>query len=199
MEHVAGRYTGEKLMKTFVSKSFREIGGRLEQRLNDLLWPYQKSHPSTQNPSFSARVSPAKRARCSESTEDSDHKRIDEDGVQAYDSWVETALDLNFTHNLVSAADTLDTADAYYDVSIVSGHAEQSLIRHSWHWTRSSITPLSWASKQFFLMVSRAYSPTTMLPNWKVTVWLTLPLSLHMLSKSARCWSIKSKCSTKSS
>ena len=49
--HIGGRYTGEKLMRAFINRSFNDIGSRLEQKLNELLWPYQKSHLSTQNPS----------------------------------------------------------------------------------------------------------------------------------------------------
>uniref|UniRef100_UPI0015E86CC0 hypothetical protein n=1 Tax=Brucella melitensis TaxID=29459 RepID=UPI0015E86CC0 len=90
---------------------------KLEQRLNDLLWPYQKSHPSTQHPSFSAHVSPTDRTQRNESTGDSTHSESGDVEIAANDSWASTALKLNFPNNLVYAADALDTADAYYDVS----------------------------------------------------------------------------------
>lgn len=158
--HVAGRYTGEKLMLAFVNQSLTAIGSRLEQRLSDLLWPYQKSHPSTQHPSFSAQVNASERRQRSESTGDSTHSESDVAGVDADDSWATTALKLRLPHNLVYAADALDTADAYYDVSLSTGNKGQSLITHSWHWILSLTTPLSWELKQSFSTISRVCSPT---------------------------------------
>lgn len=113
--HVAGRHTGEKLMHAFISRSLGEIGSKLEEKLNELLWPYQNSHPSTQNPNYSSRVSLAKEVQCSQINKDSE----DDEGENDTDaSWAEIALKLNYRHELVSAARALDLTDAYYDVSI---------------------------------------------------------------------------------
>jgi hypothetical protein len=116
--HVGGRHTGEKLMRGFMDQSFNEIGSKLEQKLTELLWPYQKSHPSTQNPKYSSRISLSKKTQCSqnvkESTDDKDNEENDDSDV----SWAETALKLNYENELVFAAEALDITDAYYDVSI---------------------------------------------------------------------------------
>jgi hypothetical protein len=129
--HVGGRHTGEKLMHAFIDKSFDEIGNRLEQRLNDLLWPYQKSHPSTQNPNYSSRVSPSKKTLHAQDNDDTkdDEGDDDEEEIDSDASWAETALKLNYQHDLVFAAEALDITDAYYDVSISLQQYWQSLIR----------------------------------------------------------------------
>jgi hypothetical protein len=113
--HVGGRHTGEKLMRTFIGPSFSEIGSRLEQKLNELLWPYRKSHPSTQNLSYSSRV---RRFKKTQRSQEDGKNGEDEAGSDA--SWAETALKLNYQHDLVFAAEALDITDAYYDVSISS-------------------------------------------------------------------------------
>jgi hypothetical protein len=164
--HVAGRYIGEKLMLAFVYQSLTEIESKLERRLNDLLWPYQKSHPSTQHPSFSAHVNPSERTQRSESTGDGTHSESGDAGIDADDSWARTALKLNFPNNLVYAADALDTADTYYDVSISTKDKGKSLIIHSWRWILSSTTQPFWESKQSFLTISRLCSPTMMSRSW---------------------------------
>jgi hypothetical protein len=183
--HVAGKYTGDKLMLAFVYQSLTEIETRLGKRLNDLLWPYQKSHPSTQHPSFSAHVNPPDRTQRSESTGESTHSSNGDVGIDADDSWASTALKLNFPNNLVYAADALDTADAYYDVSTSTNDKGLSLIMRSWRWIRSSITQPFWESKQSFLTVSRLYSPTMMSHSWQAIVWLRLLLNLLAPSRSA--------------
>ncbi|GAB7326472.1 hypothetical protein MBLNU13_g10472t1 [Cladosporium sp. NU13] len=118
--HVGGRHTGEKLMHAFIEKSFDGIGNRLEQRLNDLLWPYQKSHPSTQNPNYSSRVNPSKKtlhAQDNDGSED-DEDDEDEEEIDSDASWAEIALKLNYQHDLVFAAEALDITDAYYDLAL---------------------------------------------------------------------------------
>ncbi|KAM0721528.1 hypothetical protein Q7P37_002453 [Cladosporium fusiforme] len=119
--HVGGRHTGEKLMHAFIDRSFNEIGSRLEQRLNDLLWPYQKSHPSTQNPNYSWRVTPSKKTQRSQNSDDGEVDGDDEDGEEEFDSddsWADIAVKLNYQHELVFAAEALDITDAYYDTKL---------------------------------------------------------------------------------
>lgn len=121
--HVAGRHTGEKLMHVFVDRSLGKIGNKLEEKLDELLWPYQNSHPSTQNPYYSSRVSIAKEVQCSQIESDSDDDDGDgnDDGEDyANASWAEIALKQKYRHELVSAARALDLTDAYYDVSTSS-------------------------------------------------------------------------------
>jgi hypothetical protein len=183
--HVANKYTGDKLMHAFVYQSLEEIESKLEQRLNDLLWPYQKSHPSTQHPSFSAHVNPSERTQRSESTGDGTHSESGDAGIDADDSWARTALKLSFPNDLVDAADALDTADQYYDVSISTKDNGKSLIIYRWRWIRSSTTQPFWESKQSFLTMSRLYSPTMMSRSWRVTVWLRLLLNSLARSRSA--------------
>lgn len=116
--HVAGRHTGEKLMNAFIDRPFNEIGKKLVQRLNDLLWPYQKSHPSTQNPNYSSRVSPSKKTQRSQDIADSKNDENNEQKLDADDAWAEIAVKLKYRHDFVFAAEALDITDAYYDVSI---------------------------------------------------------------------------------
>lgn len=130
--HIGGRYTGEKLMRAFINRSFNDIGSRLEQKLNELLWPYQKSHLSTQNPSYSLRVSPAKKMQRSQSVEDGEDDENDGEELES-DSWAEIALKFNYEHDLVFAAKAIDITDAYYDVSISLQRHRRPLIRQSWH------------------------------------------------------------------
>jgi hypothetical protein len=116
--HVAGRHTGEKLMHAFVDRSLGEIGNKLEEKLDELLWPYQNSHPSTQNPYYSSRVSIAREVQCSQIESDSDGSDDGEDQTNA--PWAEIALKQKYRHELVSAARALDLTDAYYHVSTSS-------------------------------------------------------------------------------
>ena len=112
--HVAGQYTGEKLMHTFIDQSFHEIGNKLDEKLEELLWPYLKSHPSTQDPRYNSSVSPGTRLKNGQSSTDSDD---DEDEASiVFESWTERAQTLNWEHELVFAAEALDMTDAYYDV-----------------------------------------------------------------------------------
>ena len=113
--HIAGRHTGEKLMQAFVDRSLGELGSKLEEKLNELLWPYQNSHPSTQNPYYSAQVSLAKETQRSKIDIDSEDDE-DKDDIDA--SWAEIASKLEYDHELVDAARALDLTDAYYNVSI---------------------------------------------------------------------------------
>ena len=113
--HVGGRHTGKKLMDGFIHQSLSEIGIKLEQKLTELLWPHQKSHLSTENPKYHSRVSASKKTLCSRNVEGSTDDRESED--QNYvDSWSEIALKLDFQPRLLSAAEALDTTDAYYEV-----------------------------------------------------------------------------------
>lgn len=111
---VGGRYTGEKLMRTFVDPSFVEIGRKLEAKLDELLWPYRKSHPSTQNPRYTSRVSPAKSLQDSDSIQNGEERGEQTDVA----IWTEEAKRQKFDHDLVFAAEAIDTTDAYYDVRV---------------------------------------------------------------------------------
>jgi hypothetical protein len=115
--HVAGRYTGEKLIRAFMNSSFTQIGSTLEAKLDELLWPYRKSHPSTQNPKYSSGVRPNQKAQASHNDQESS------DGANAChddESWTETAQRLKYMDELISAANAIVIADVYYDVSIPS-------------------------------------------------------------------------------
>jgi hypothetical protein len=116
--HVAGRYTGEKIMRAFLDPSFRQIESNLEAKLNELLLPYRNSHPSTQNPAYSSRIRPTQKTNSSqdgqESLDSEDEAHVDSS------SWMETARRLKYEHELIIAAEALDTTDAYYEVSVLS-------------------------------------------------------------------------------
>lgn len=109
-------------MSRFINQSLLECGNRLEEKLKELLWPHQNSHPSTQNPLYRSRVSVnlAKELSCSQTNSDDEHEEDCEDEVVPDASWAEIALKLNYHPDLVHAARTLDSSDAYYDVSIPS-------------------------------------------------------------------------------
>jgi hypothetical protein len=106
------------LMHAFVDRSLGEIGNKLEEKLDELLWPYQNSHPSTQNPYYSSRVSIAREVQSSQIESDSDGSDDGEDQTNA--PWAEIALKQKYRHELVSAARALDLTDAYYHVSTSS-------------------------------------------------------------------------------
>jgi hypothetical protein len=116
--HVAGRYTGEKLMRAFLDPSFAQIGSNLEAKLEELLWPYRKSHLSTQNPAYSSRVRPTQKTKSSQDGQESSNGE-DEAPIDS-SSWMETARRLKYKKDLIFAAETLDTTNAYYEVSILS-------------------------------------------------------------------------------
>lgn len=48
--YVAGHLTDGKLIHAFIEQSCVEIEGKLDSKLEELLWPYRRSHLSTQNP-----------------------------------------------------------------------------------------------------------------------------------------------------
>lgn len=102
--YVAGRYTGEKLLEQFIHDSFDSKYTKLKDKLKELLWPYQKSHPVTYNPKYSARLNPK-----SLSSSEGD---LDESSTL----WANVARELRFEDNLVFAAEALDKAEVYYEV-----------------------------------------------------------------------------------
>jgi hypothetical protein len=115
---VAGRYTGEKIMRTFLEPSFRQIESNLEAKLNELLWPYRNSDPSIQNPAYSSRIRPTQKVK---SSQDGQESRDSENEAHIdSSSWMETARRLKYEHELIFAAEVLGTTDAYYEVSVLS-------------------------------------------------------------------------------
>lgn len=115
--YVADRHTGEKLMHAFMEQSYVDIGTKLDAKLDELLWPYQKSHPSTQNPNYTSNVSAGKKKQGSES--DDDGEEVEADSCVAA-SWTEAAEQLDLPDDLIFAAEALDITDAYYNVSSLS-------------------------------------------------------------------------------
>ena len=106
--HVAGRHTGEALMRECVYSNKGFYGNRraLEDKIHELLWPFTKSHPMTYNPKYSTRVAAKPESPSASAT-----------GAQR---WGDIAIDTpGFTDDMISAADALDQTEAYYDVSAV--------------------------------------------------------------------------------
>ena len=91
--HVVGQYTADSLFENHIDSELDRRGGLLRAKVSDLLWPYQAAHPVTYHPSLSART-------CKGNMETFAHALEERD-------------------ELLPAAQALDQAQAYYDVSLV--------------------------------------------------------------------------------
>ena len=93
--HVAGRYTGDKLVMHYIESAFEKKYEALLKEMQNILWPFQKCHPITYSPRFVSRVW--------KGNQNSNQHKIS-----------------NFAKGkseLALAAEAIDLAEAYYDVS----------------------------------------------------------------------------------
>ena len=111
--HIAGAYTGEALMREYVYPAFDQKSALLDSKIAELLWPFQKSHPITLNPSFGGEAAT------------SGSRAINGEAGTAVGTaqtdvplpWATIARDINFSLEEVDAANALDQTEAYYEVS----------------------------------------------------------------------------------
>ncbi|OQO06212.1 hypothetical protein B0A48_08800 [Cryoendolithus antarcticus] len=102
VNYVAGPHTGQKLLRLF-DPYFRDLRRRLDAKVDELIWPYVKSHLSTQNPTFAASMQSA---------------TVPTVDGEPTESWKRIAKSEGFSSSLVSAADALDSATRYYWLSL---------------------------------------------------------------------------------
>ena len=104
--HVAGPHTGDALLRAYVypradGEGFDSRRTFLEAKINELLWPYNKSHPMTYHSSYNTKVN-------SDSQSQFKARKL---------KWVDLARsDNRFSVDMVHAADALDKTEDYYDV-----------------------------------------------------------------------------------
>lgn len=91
--HVAGRHTGEKIMQYHMNPAFDRKSDVLDDKISELLWPFQKSHPITYNVAFEKSLS-------------SKHDPF---------KWILMSGDDKDA--MYSAMEAIDQADSYYSVS----------------------------------------------------------------------------------
>lgn len=104
--HVAGRHTGKKLMQTYVNPAFDAKYKRLEEKVAELLWPYQKCHLITDNPRWFARTQ-------SQSVDGTDAE-VAKPQLLPWSAHVASLRQCSKEHRV--AAEAMDRADVYYDV-----------------------------------------------------------------------------------
>lgn len=94
VSHVAGRHTGEQLMQKYINPAFDNKATALDDKITELLRPYQKSHPITYNPMMIDVGS-------------SNHEPEEREAYAKAHSW---------TKDIFLAAQALDRTEAYYEV-----------------------------------------------------------------------------------
>lgn len=90
--HVAGSHTAGRLFEHHIDPALDTKGDRLSEKVSDILWPYRASHPITYHGQLDSRTA-----------EDNES------------SWAHKAR--RDREDLLPAAQALDQAEAYYDVS----------------------------------------------------------------------------------
>ncbi|KAK3636443.1 hypothetical protein LTR56_014230 [Elasticomyces elasticus] len=104
--HAAGKYTADKLMERYFYPALDKASDALDSKVNELLWPYQKSHPMTANPRYRP-----KKDRASSPG--------DEQGLaHTTGSRVEQAQTAALPSSSVTAAEALDRAEMYYEIAL---------------------------------------------------------------------------------
>lgn len=113
-KHVAGQHTAARLMSMFIHPAFDKKNIVLNEKAQELLWPYQKTYPSTYNPAFESASrdgSINRTAHCAEGN----HWYL------TTKSWTDVAQQSNLSEARVTAAKAIDHAEAYYNASIHYG------------------------------------------------------------------------------
>jgi len=108
---VAGRHAGEKVMRKFLNEPLERKQDALESKIKELLWPYQKSHPMMYNPEYLSRLSAPSFSASSDASSRRDEELFSERYAKAAE------FDLQLPCDLVSAAEAMDKAEVYYEVS----------------------------------------------------------------------------------
>jgi len=107
VDQVAGRYTGHKLMEAYVNPAFDVKYARLEEKIGELLWPYQRCHLITDNPRRFTRTQP----------QVNDGAGVGVVGPSfPWSAYAASHPQCTNEHRI--AAEAMDRADVYYDVSI---------------------------------------------------------------------------------
>lgn len=117
--HIAGDHTAQKLMREFVNPTFDRKDENLEAKVEELLWPYQRSHPITENPTLGfTRLSVSSETEFAGDTEtevDTPYVRqVEQDEIGL--RWKKYARKNKFPPRQLNAADALDHAEEYYEV-----------------------------------------------------------------------------------
>ncbi|KAK4890570.1 hypothetical protein LTR27_010732 [Elasticomyces elasticus] len=96
--HAAGKHTADKLMERYFYPALDKASDTLDSKINELLWPYQKSHPMTANPRYRSQKDTASSAitGC----------RVDQAQVATLPS------------SSIAAAEALDRAEMYYEIAL---------------------------------------------------------------------------------
>ncbi|KAK5725055.1 hypothetical protein LTR17_013254 [Elasticomyces elasticus] len=104
--HAAGKYTADKLMERYFYPALDRASDSLDSKVNELLWPYQKSHPMTANPKY-------------RSKKDKTSSFSDEQGLaHTTGSRVDQAQTAALPSSSVTAAEALDRAEMYYQIAL---------------------------------------------------------------------------------
>ncbi|KAK5674786.1 hypothetical protein LTS10_012522 [Elasticomyces elasticus] len=104
--HAAGKYTADKLIERYFYPALDKASDSLDSKVNELLWPYQKSHPMTANPKY-------------RSKKDRVSSLSDEQGLaHTTGSRVDQAQTAALPSSSVTAAEALDRAEMYYEIAL---------------------------------------------------------------------------------
>ena len=119
---VAGAHTGNQLLNHHIHPAFAKKTGLSTSKLQELLWPYQNSHPTTYNRGYLASI---QHIRNVDGDED-DSQASDEDDSQVGDvdapsqiRWTSEARERGLSNELLVAAEAIDRAEAYYKVCLL--------------------------------------------------------------------------------
>ncbi|KAK4952403.1 hypothetical protein LTR10_009209 [Elasticomyces elasticus] len=96
--HAAGKYTADKLMERYFNPALDKASDALDSKVNELLWPYQKSHPMTANPRYRSKKDMASSAITG--------SRADQAQIAVLPS------------SSITAAEALDRAEMYYEIAL---------------------------------------------------------------------------------
>ncbi|KAK5743945.1 hypothetical protein LTR17_002283 [Elasticomyces elasticus] len=96
--HAAGKYTADKLMERYFYPALDKASDTLDSKINELLWPYQKSHPMTANPRYRSKKDMASSAITG--------SRVDQAQIAALPS------------PSIIVAEALDRAEMYYEIAL---------------------------------------------------------------------------------
>lgn len=119
--HVAGQHTGDLLWQEYIYQVLVAKSASLDLKLSELLWPYQKCHPMTTNRRYWEEV---KALGPSETvTKIADEPIVLFGQVNPINDrsgpapWSRAARDRKWNSELLVAAEAIDRAEAYYNVS----------------------------------------------------------------------------------
>nr|POF24700.1 interferon-induced gtp-binding protein mx [Quercus suber] len=132
--HAAGNHTGLKLMQHFINEKFDQKSEVLDQKVNELLWPYLECHPMTYNLNYEAKTNADAKAT----------KTGETGSEKPRQSWTEIVMSMSFGSELIPAARALDRTEIYYDIALdnlIENVASLAIERCLLHDLRSLIQP----------------------------------------------------------